>query len=207
MDNTITFTYTLNNGTSGTQNFTGDDNCQQLRTYITDTIGDGSLRSTVRITTAILSGNGYGSANSLFYYCRSMVSIDLENFNTTNITNMNGMFRHCDNLISLDLFNFDISSVSNLNFMFQTDSKLRTIYCGDDWNIRTTLYGINMFSGCTSLVGAIPYDSSKTDIEYANPTTGYFTSYPLVVNGKKIDNVFVNGVKMTHVYVNGVQIM
>ena len=32
-----------------------------------------------------------------------------------------------------------------------------------------------MFSGCTSLVGAISYDPDKTDARYANYTTGYFT--------------------------------
>ena len=32
-----------------------------------------------------------------------------------------------------------------------------------------------MFSGCTSLVGAISYDPDKTDATYANYTTGYFT--------------------------------
>jgi hypothetical protein len=32
-----------------------------------------------------------------------------------------------------------------------------------------------MFTGCTELVGAIPYDSSKTGAEYANYITGYFT--------------------------------
>ena len=32
-----------------------------------------------------------------------------------------------------------------------------------------------MFSGCTSLKGAIDFDDSKTDKTYANYKTGYFT--------------------------------
>jgi len=32
-----------------------------------------------------------------------------------------------------------------------------------------------MFYGCTKLVGAVPYDSTKIDVTMANPTTGYFT--------------------------------
>jgi uncharacterized protein YjdB len=32
-----------------------------------------------------------------------------------------------------------------------------------------------MFTGCTSLKGAISYDEEKADVTYANPTTGYFT--------------------------------
>ena len=35
-----------------------------------------------------------------------------------------------------------------------------------------------MFYGCTKLKGAIPYDSSKTSVEYANPDTGYFSYLP-----------------------------
>ena len=32
-----------------------------------------------------------------------------------------------------------------------------------------------MFEGCTSLIGAIYYDASKTDVSMANPEFGYFT--------------------------------
>ena len=35
-----------------------------------------------------------------------------------------------------------------------------------------------MFNDCINLRGAIPYDSTKTDINYANPTTGYFIYLP-----------------------------
>ena len=33
-----------------------------------------------------------------------------------------------------------------------------------------------MFTGCVALKGAISYDSSKNDVNYANPSTGYFTA-------------------------------
>ena len=32
-----------------------------------------------------------------------------------------------------------------------------------------------MFSYCPKLIGAVPYDSSKTDASMANYETGYFT--------------------------------
>jgi hypothetical protein len=32
-----------------------------------------------------------------------------------------------------------------------------------------------MFYDCTSLVGAVPFDKTKTDISMANYTTGYLT--------------------------------
>ena len=39
-------------------------------------------------------------------------------------------------------------------------------------NVTTSTY---MFNNCTSLVGAVPYDKTKTDATMANYTTGYFT--------------------------------
>lgn len=32
-----------------------------------------------------------------------------------------------------------------------------------------------MFTFCTSLVGAVPFDSSKTDVSMANCSNGYLT--------------------------------
>jgi len=32
-----------------------------------------------------------------------------------------------------------------------------------------------MFTDCTQLKGAVAYDANKTDVEMANPKTGYFT--------------------------------
>ena len=56
--------------------------------------------------------------------------------------------------------------------MFCDIPTLHTIYCNDSWSCDSSA---DMFKGCTSLVGAISYDDSKTDVIYANPTTGYFT--------------------------------
>ena len=60
--------------------------------------------------------------------------------------------------------------------MFYQCKSLVTIYCNDDWNTDTiTSSSSAMFKFCSKLVGAIPYDSSKTDVTMANPDTGYFT--------------------------------
>ena len=34
---------------------------------------------------------------------------------------------------------------------------------------------VNMFGNCKSLTGAVPFDSTKTDVSMANYTTGYLT--------------------------------
>ena len=56
--------------------------------------------------------------------------------------------------------------------MFYGCNSLQTIYCNNTW---TCSRSWGMFSGCTSLQGAVPYNESKTDASMANPETGYFT--------------------------------
>lgn len=34
---------------------------------------------------------------------------------------------------------------------------------------------VNMFGNCKSLTGAVPFDSTKTDVSMANYATGYLT--------------------------------
>ena len=56
--------------------------------------------------------------------------------------------------------------------MFYKCNSLQTIYCNNTWTCSDSW---EMFYGCTSLQGAVPYDESKTDALMANPETGYFT--------------------------------
>ena len=62
-----------------------------------------------------------------------------------------------------------------MNQMFWNDVKLKTIYVSDKWNVGNVTNSSIMFSFCNSLVGAVPYDSSKTDASMANYTNGYLT--------------------------------
>ena len=119
-----------------------------------------------------------------------------------------GLFEGCNNLTTLDLTNCDVSHLNTFENMFKNCSNLAVIYCNDDWS-SSTYPSTSMFNNCGSLVGAISYDSSKTDIQYANPTTGYFTSLtPLTekkakFNGNDVDDIYFNGTKVNEVYFNG----
>ena len=64
---------------------------------------------------------------SMFSLCQSLISIDLSNFDTSNVTNMSEMFRYCPSLISLDLSNFDISNVINIDNMLLSLDALTTL--------------------------------------------------------------------------------
>ena len=137
----------------------------------------------------------------MFYNCSSLTSLDLSNFNTSKITDMTYMFNRCKSLTNinlssfdtsnvsslydafagltslkvLDLSSFDTSKVTNMGRMFLNSNNLVTIYVSDLWNISNVTSASRMFEGCTSLKGAVPYDSSKTDASMANYINGYLT--------------------------------
>lgn len=138
------------------------------------------------------------SMYGMFAYQVSLESVNLSSFDTSNVTRMDEMFNACTSLTTLDLSNFNTSNVTymdgmftclisdNSNMIYQyynnsttTRSSLTTIYVSDLWDISKvrgeTTIASRMFNDCVSLVGAISYDSSKTNKEYANYETGYLT--------------------------------
>ena len=98
----------------------------------------------------------------------------IENLNTANVTDMNGMFKGCSNLAELDVTHFNTANVTNMNEMFSDCQTLTTIYVSNEFVITNKSDGL--FSGCIKLKGAIDkYDASKTNYNFANYKTGYFT--------------------------------
>lgn len=62
--------------------------------------------------------------NYMFENCSKLTTLDLSNFNTSNVTNISGMFMRCSSLTSLNLSNFDTSNVTNMYGMFYSCYKL-----------------------------------------------------------------------------------
>ena len=107
-----------------------------------------------------------------------ILSINLSSFDTSSVTDMSSMFYGCKNLTKLDLSNFDTSKVTKTGSpygMFYGCSNLKTIYVSDLWNMNNVTKSENMFRACTSLTGAVAFDSTKTDATMANYITGYLT--------------------------------
>ena len=113
--------------------------------------------------------------NMMFMGCNSLINLNISNFNTSKVTDISSMFYNCSNLTVLDLSSFNISNVTNTSQMFMLATKLKTIYVSELWNTSKVTSSTNMFHSCTSLVGAVSYDSSKEDVSMANYTTGYLT--------------------------------
>ena len=115
--------------------------------------------------------------NCMFSGCKALTSLDVSNFNTQNVKDMWEMFSGCEALTSLDVSNFNTQNVTDMSGMFDGCESLTTIYCNSNWKVGHNVSDDNMFYGCRHLKGTnTSYDASKTGIEMANPTTGYFTS-------------------------------
>ena len=117
----------------------------------------------------------------IFSGLNNLISIDLSNFDSSNIINMEYMFNNCYNLIYLDLSNFKIEKAENMTGMFYNCksltnlniSKLKTSYiinmpymfynCKNLTHLylsgfnNTTVGNItSIFEGCSSLIFIIP---------------------------------------------------
>ena len=63
----------------------------------------------------------------MFDDCKNLKSLDLSSFNTNNVSDMSRMFYNCSSLTTLDLSNFNTNNVSNMSSMFYYCSSLTTL--------------------------------------------------------------------------------
>ena len=117
-----------------------------------------------------------GFDSGVFYRCSSLTSLDLSNFNTSNVTNMYGMFSSCSSLTSLDLNSFNTSNVISMNSMFTGCSSLTTLDL-NNFNTSKVTNMAYMFSSCSSL----------TELNLSNFDTSNVTN---------MDNMFSNCYKL-----------
>ena len=126
-----------------------------------------------KVDLSLMRTSNVTDMSSLFRGCGSLKQLDLSKLNTSSVTDMSYMFFQCA-MPSIDVSNFDVSKVVRMDEMFSQNSKLRKIYCDKDWKQISSSTSI-MFFNCPNLSGSIVFDSKKYNINYANPTTGYFT--------------------------------
>ena len=96
---------------------------------------------------------------NMFGRC-SVTSLDLSKWDTSNVTDMNNMFNSCD-VTSLDLSNFDTSNVTDMSNMFGNNKKLYTIKVGDKFKWIGTLAELGLPFQYTDETGTM-YDYSDT---------------------------------------------
>ena len=90
------------------------------------------------------------NTNYMFFDCKSLININLSNFNTQNVTNMGDMFSNCESLTNINFSNFNTQNVTNMCFMFYYCSSLTNINLYDFDTSKVNDMS-RMFSYCTSL--------------------------------------------------------
>ena len=86
----------------------------------------------------------------MFYGCSSLSSLYLSNFDTSLVTNMNSMFYGCISLISLDLSNFITTSLSDMSRMFYQCDSLKYLDISNFNMINCNSYS-NLFSSIDNI--------------------------------------------------------
>ncbi len=75
---------------------------------------------------------------------------DIENLNTSEVTNMDYMFSSCSSLKDVDLSHFNTAKVTSMHATFDCCSALKSLDLAE-WNTENVTNMIQMFKGCTSL--------------------------------------------------------
>ena len=103
----------------------------------------------------------------MFYWMSRLTALDVSNFDTSKATNMNKMFSRTDKLITLDLSNFDTSQVTDMSYMFDDADNLTTLDLSNFNTSKVTNMDSMFFtSGLTSLNLSSFNTSKVTDMSY-----------------------------------------
>ena len=90
------------------------------------------------------------NASEMFYYCVSLTSLNISNWNTGNVTNMGGMFYCCINMTSFDISGWNTANVTNMEELFEDCYSLTSLDLSD-WNTSNVTNLSYMFNYCSSM--------------------------------------------------------
>lgn len=108
----------------------------------------------------------------IFGGCYSLTPLDVSKWNTSSVTNMDSMFDDCHKLTTLDVSRWDTSSVTDMSYMFELCDGLDHIYIGSGWNTGNVTNMNSMFNECRSL----------TTIDLSGWNTGNVTNMNYMFN-------------------------
>ena len=127
----------------------------------------------------------------MFQNCTNLTTINgIEDFDTSNVTNMSWLFYHCESLTSLDLSKWNIDKVVSMQQMFYFCISLKTLNIFQ-WDKNNNCISNELFAYCRSLVG---------EITISNPNKNYPTDilyYACINAGAKVTLNYVNNTTKT----------
>jgi surface protein len=129
--------------------------------------------------------NKNNSLHGIFSGCHSLTSLDVSNFDTSNVTDMSYVF-YTNNLIELDLSDWDTSNVTNMNHILYSCQNLKTLNISN-WNLNNVDNMGWFVNQCNNLNEIIMNDSDY------NSVNKIISELPITTNGNKC-NFCIGGV-------------
>lgn len=124
----------------------GDSDCSILKQFITD-----NIKTKTNVTLKIVSKLPTAKTiKELFSQCKGLVSVDLSEFNTSNVTDMSYLFNNCQALTTLNLTGLDTSNVTHMRYMFYGCVNLESLDVSN-WNTSKLFDMGYMFGVCRKL--------------------------------------------------------
>lgn len=120
----------------------------------------------------LLDTSQAGTMEGMFAGCKEVRALDIDEFNTLNVTSMKNMFATCQNLIDVNVSNFDTSNVTDMSGMFTGCLELEELDVSG-FNTSKVTSMENMFNKCESL----------TTLDLGNFDTSNVTSMKSMFNG------------------------
>ena len=146
-------------------------------------------------------------SSKMFYDMRSLTSLNLFNFDTSQVTNMQYMFSDMTKLTTLDLSNFDTSKVTDMKYMFNEMYGLTSLNLSSFNTSNVTdmscmfahmfsLTSLNLSNFNTSKVtnmGAMFYDMPRlTSLDLSNFNTSNVTNMGWMFAFNGSEKIYVN---------------
>ncbi len=116
--------------------------------------------------------------------------------NTEKVTYMRETFQYASNLVTVDLSNMDTRNVTNTQQFFNGCKKLTTIIVYDSWNMDKVTESPGMFSDCNNLVGG--NGTTFTDIRRTDQSGSTSVKYA-IIDGVGGQPGFLTAAGHTHV--------
>ena len=121
--------------------------------------------------------------NGMFNQCESLHTlIGYENLVQNSVNSIHGLFNNCKKLTSLDLSNWDVSEVSNMADTFGWCTLLETLTGVEEWNVGNVnidQHGNNRMQAMFNKCYVLDLDLSNWCVENIPSTPPYFANYTL----------------------------
>ena len=116
--------------------------------------------------------------HALFQWCSDLKDLNVENWNTENVTDMSFMFSSCESIEKLDIISFNTRNVSNICCMFNNvgkDEPFELIYDSEKFDTSNVKYfGCFMEDSMGDWKTEFGFLSGKGDYVYYNGVLSYW---------------------------------